>query len=106
MDRKFTALRIAAVIIKVFAWITAGCTVLGFLGCLVMGATMGSMMRNTPYGNYGQFGGGLMGVIMAFSILLYGAFMFVCLLAWSDLIMVMLAIEENTRGVKPAAPTP
>lgn len=104
MDKKFTALRVVAVIIKVFAWITAAFTVLGFLGCLVMGATMGSMMRNTPYSGYGQLGGGMFGVVMAFSILLYGGFMFVCLLAWSDLIMVMLAIEENTRGTKPAVP--
>jgi len=104
MEKKFTALRIVAVIIKVFAWVTAAFTVLGFLGCLVMGATMGSFMRNTPYGNYGQFGG-LFGVIWAFCILLYGGFMFVGLLAWSDMIMVLLAIEENTRGVRPAAPT-
>jgi hypothetical protein len=103
MDRKFTALRIVSVIIKVFAWITAALTVLGFLGFLVMGATMGTMMRNTPYGGYGQLGGGMFGVIMAFSILLYGGFMFVGLLAWSDMIMVLLAIEENTRGAKPAA---
>lgn len=105
MEKKFTALRVVSVILKVLAWITAGLTVIGFLGFLVLGATMGSVMRNTPYGGYGQFGSGMFGVIMAFSILFYGAFMFIGLLAWSDMIMVLLAIEENTRITKPGVPT-
>lgn len=106
MEKKFTALRIIAVIIKILAWIVAALTVLGFLAMLVMGATMGPMMsrmKSYPYGNYGQFGA-MGGIFIAFFILVYGAFMFVGLLAWSDLIMVVLAIEENTRAMRPAQP--
>jgi hypothetical protein len=103
MEKKFTALRIIAVIIKVLAWIVAGLTVLGFLGSIIMGATMGTMMGRyspSPYGNIPGMGA-LGGVFMAFFVLIYGAFMFVGLLAWSDLIMVVLAVEENTRAMRP-----
>ena len=103
MEKKFTALRIITVIIKVLAWIIAGLTVLGFLGSIIMGATMGTMLNRftpSPYGNYPGMGA-LGGVFMAFGILLYGGFMFVCLLAWADLIMVVLAVEENTRAMRP-----
>lgn len=103
MEKKFTALRIIAVIIKVLAWIVAGLTVLGFLGSIVMGATMGSMISRfnpSPYGNVPGMGA-IGGVFMAFFVLIYGGFMFVGLLAWSDLIMVILAVEENTRAMRP-----
>ena len=107
MEKKFTALRIIAVIIKVLAWIVAGLTVLGFLGMIIMGATMGSMISRfnpSPYGNYPGMGA-ISGILMAFFVLIYGGFMFVGLLAWSDLIMVILAVEENTRALRPAGTT-
>jgi hypothetical protein len=114
MEKKFTALRVIAVIIKVLAWIVAGLTVLGFLGMLIMGATMGATMGSmmnrfspSPYSNYQSMGafGIVLGVVWAFSILMSGGFMFIGLLASSDLIMVILAVEENTRAMRPPATT-
>ncbi len=98
MEKKFTALRIISVIFKVLAWVVAVFTVIGFISMLVGGAAMSSMMGR-GYGGYGGLGA-LGGIGMAFFILIYGAFTFVSLLAAADLILVILAIEENTRALK------
>lgn len=105
MENKFKALRIVSVIFKVLAWIVAAFTVIGFIAMLVAGTALSGMSRG-----YGAYGGGigamgaLGGIGMAFFILIYGAFMFVSLLAASDMILVFLAIEENTRGMKGSSP--
>lgn len=109
MEKKFTALRIASVIFKVLAWIVAALTVIGFVVMLIGGAAMSSMgNRYGGYGGYGAPGLGMMGafggIAMAFFILIYGAFLFISLLAGADMILVILAIEENTRALKPQAP--
>jgi|UniRef100_A0A7V3RIW0 hypothetical protein len=104
MQKKFTALRIVSVIFKVLAWIVAVFTVIGFIVMLIGGAAMSSMMsRGYGYGGYGGMGalGAFGSVGIAFGILIYGALMFVSLLAASDIILVILAIEENTRALKP-----
>ncbi len=104
MGKKFTALRIVSVIFKVLAWIVAVFTIIGFIAMLVGGAAMSSMMgRGYGYGGYGGMGalGAFGGIGMAFFILIYGAFMFVSLLAAAEMILVILAIEENTRALKP-----
>lgn len=102
MEKKFTALRIISVIFKVLAWIVAVVTIIGFIVMLIGGAAMGSMMGR-GYGGYGGLGslGAFGGIGMAFFILIYGAFAFVSLLAAADMILVILAIEENTRALKP-----
>lgn len=105
MEKKFTALRIVSVIFKVLAWIVAVFTIIGFVVMLVGGAAMSSMMGR-GYGGYGGYGGlgtlgAFGGVGLAFGILIYGAFVFVSLLAAAEMILVILAIEENTRALKP-----
>jgi len=45
--------------------------------------------------------GPLWGIGMAFYILLIGGMWFISLLAGAELILVILAIEENTRTLKP-----
>ncbi len=101
MERKFTALRVISVIFKILAWIVAVFTVIGFIVMLIGGAALSGLGRG--YGGYGGMGalGALGGVGMAFGILIYGAFVFVSLLAAADMILVILAIEENTRALKP-----
>ncbi|MCX7996005.1 MAG: hypothetical protein N3A65_09620 [candidate division WOR-3 bacterium] len=99
MEKRFTALRVISVIFKVLAWIVAVFTVIGFIAMLIGGAAMGSMMGR-GYGGYGGLGA-LGGIGMAFAILIYGAFLFVSLLAAAEMILVILAIEENTRALKP-----
>jgi len=112
MEKKFTALRIFAVVTKVLAWIVAGLTVLGFFGVIVLSATSGAIfnqmmkgMTPSSYGNFNSMGafGIIFGVVYAFFILIYGAFMFISLLAWSDLMTIALQVEENTRAMRPAA---
>lgn len=102
MERKFAALRIIAVVLKVLAWVDAALTVIGFLVLLVAGAAMPKL--GGPYGGYGMYGA-MGGIAMAFMVLVVGALYFIGLLAWADMIYVFLAIEENTRGLKPPAQT-
>ncbi|MEO0107269.1 MAG: hypothetical protein ABIL46_08070 [candidate division WOR-3 bacterium] len=104
MEKKFTALRVISVVFKVLAWIIAVFTVIGFIAMLVGGAALSQLGRDYGgYGGYGGFGslGVLSGIGMAFAILIYGAFLFLSLLAAADMILVILAIEENTRALKP-----
>lgn len=98
MEPKFKTLRIVSVIFKIIAWVIAALTVIGFIAMLVGGAALAQF--GSRYGGFGAFGPfGAVGI--AFYILLIGAVWFVSLLAGADLIMVILAIEENTRTQKP-----
>jgi len=104
MEKKFSALRIIAVVLKVLAWIDAALTVIMFLVFLVAGAAIPRFTG--PYGGgYGAYGA-MGGVVMAFMVLIIGVLYFIGLLAWADMIYVFLAIEENTRGLKPPVTPP
>jgi len=97
MEKKFKLLRTVSVIFKIIAWIVAFFTIIGFVGMLVGGAAL------SQFG--GQYGapkmvGPVWGVFMAFYILIIGAISFVSFLAGAELILVILAIEENTRALK------
>ena len=99
MERKFTALRTISLILKIIAWIVAALTVIGFFAMLVGGVALsqfGSRYGGGPF-PFGAFGG----FAMAFYILILGGIWFITLLAWAYLIEVALAIEENTRALKP-----
>jgi len=102
MEKKFTALHIISVIFKIFAWIVAALTVIGFLGMLVGGAALSQLGGRYGAAHYFPFGA-IGGVAMAFYILIAGAIWFLSLLAAAELIMLLLAIEENTRTLKPRA---
>jgi hypothetical protein len=103
MERKFTALRTISLIFKIIAWIVAGLTVIGFFGLLIGGAALSQIGHRYGYGIGPMAFGALGGVAMAFYILIFGAIWFISLLAGADLILVVLAIEENTRSLKPSA---
>jgi hypothetical protein len=97
MERKFRTLRTVSVIFKIIAWVVAALTVIGFIAMLVGGAALAQF--GGRYGGMGALGPfGAVGI--AFYILIIGAIWFVSLLAGADLIMVILAIEENTRASK------
>jgi len=81
MEKRFPALRTIASILKVFAWISAIGSVIGFF------ITVSGGSRLSP--GFGIFGGLL--------FLLYGGLMMLIFYAWSEGILVILAIEENTR---------
>ncbi|OGC39200.1 hypothetical protein A2Y85_00280 [candidate division WOR-3 bacterium RBG_13_43_14] len=101
MEKKFTALRTISVIFKVIAWIIAAFTIIGFFGMLVGGAALSQLGRQ--YGSQFNMMGPMWGVLMAFYLLIVGAISFISFLAGAEMIMVFLAIEENTRAVRPQA---
>jgi hypothetical protein len=97
MESKFKTLRIVSVIFKIIAWVVAALTVIGFIAILVGGAALSQLSGR--YGGMGALGPfGAVGI--AFYVLIIGAIWFITLLAGADLIMVLLAIEENTRALK------
>ena len=87
MEKRFPALRTIASILKIFAWISAIGSVIGFF-ITVVGAS--------KIGAYSRFSSGA-GMLGGFLILLYGGLMMLIFYAWSEGILVILAIEENTR---------
>jgi len=98
MESKFRTLRTVSVIFKIIAWVIAALAIIGFIMMLVSGAAL------AQFG--GRYGGGIgalgpfVVVGIAFCVLIIGAIWFVSLLAGAELILVILAIEENTRAVK------
>lgn len=98
MESKFRTLRTVSVILKIIAWVVAALTIVGFIAMLVGGAAL------AQFG--GRYGGGIgalgpFGAVgIAFYVLIIGAIWFVSLLAGAELILVILAIEENTRPAK------
>jgi len=98
MESKFRTLRTVSVIFKIIAWVIAALAIIGFITMLVSGAAL------AQFG--GRYGGGIgalgpfVVVGIAFCVLIIGAIWFVSLLAGAELILVILAIEENTRAVK------
>lgn len=99
MEPQFKILRTISVVLKIIAWVVAAFTIIGFLVMLIGGAALSQFG-----GRYGAPGilGPLWGVGMAFYILIIGGIWFISLLAWAELILVILAIEENTRALKPS----
>ncbi len=80
--KKFPALHTISSIFKVLAWI---------FGILAVIGSVLTMIGVSEYSVGGGFGTGLL-------ILLLGAFYTIMLYALSEGIIVILAIEENTRG--------
>jgi hypothetical protein len=98
VEKKFRTLRTVSLILKVVAWVIAALTVIGFIALLVGGAALAQL--GGRYGGMGSFGPfGAVGI--AFYILIIGIIWFLSILAGAELILVILAIEENTRGCKP-----
>ncbi len=97
MEKRFTVLRTISVLLKIIAWVVAVLTIIGFLVMLVGGAALSQL--GSHYGAPCLLGP-LGGVAMAFYILVLGAIWFISLLAGAELILVILAIEENTRALK------
>ena len=99
MEKKYRTLRTVSVILKIIAWVIAALTVIGFIAVLVGGAAIAQFGgRYAGMGAFGPFGA----VGIAFYVLIIGAIWFLTLLAGADLILVILAIEENTRSTRPA----
>lgn len=92
MEKKFKALRTIATIFKVLAWIVVACTLIAFLIAVLGGSLIGSLAGENA-GPFAPFAGVFGGLV----ILVYGFFLFIGMYAWSEIILVLIAIEENTR---------
>jgi hypothetical protein len=98
VDKKFRTLRTISIILKIIAWAIAALTIIGFIALLVGGAALAQF--GGRYGGMGALGPfGAVGV--AFYVLIIGIIWFISILAGAELILVILAIEENTRPQKP-----
>lgn len=89
MEKRFHALRTISMILKVMAWIVAIFTVIGFIFTLA-----GVTFLPGPYGSGAGF-------VFGIGVLIYGAIIFIWVYALAEIILVLLAIEENTRGIRP-----
>ena len=81
---RFPALRTVAAVFKVLAWIIAAAAVVAFVFLLVRGSDYGFTIGGTS-------------ILTAFLVLLGGALYTLILYAVAEGILVLLAIEENTR---------
>ncbi len=97
MERRFTALRITAAVIRILAWIVL---ILGLLTAvaLLVGAVLGELEALDEYGLpvLTPLGAGV-GFVTA---LLFAVMEFIILYALADLLHVLLAVEENTRALR------
>ena len=93
MERRFTALRIIATVLKILAWIALLFGILAAIGSLVLGFSL--------TGQEGLFGidlaGPLGAVAMFIAVIIVAIFNFLLLYAAGEAIYVFLSIEENTR---------
>jgi len=105
MERRFKALRFLSTVYKVLAWIVLVLGVLAGLGILALGVIGGGTLTTLSYG-YARGvdvlpalmqGGIVVGIVGFLVALLVSGLYFLILYAVSELILLALAIEENTR---------
>ena len=95
MDRRFMALRVAATILKVLAWLMLIMGLLIAVGVLIAGL----LFRSQP-GILGLEISGPMAGISAFVVVLILSILnFLLLYAGGEFVYLFLSIEENTRRV-------
>lgn len=105
MEKRFKALRVLSALYKVLAWIALVLGVLAGLGILAMGVLGGGTLTSLTYG-YARGadipamlmqGGIVVGIIGFLGALLVSGFYFLILYAISELILLAISVEENTR---------
>jgi len=97
VEKRFRALRFLATLVKILAFVVAGLCVIAGLIFIIAGIAGGSTSTsNAPFNQAGPtaFVGGFVGGVM---LIVYGAFAFVFLYAYAEMIYLFLGIEENTR---------
>ncbi|MEO0226182.1 MAG: hypothetical protein ABIL05_04440 [candidate division WOR-3 bacterium] len=92
MEKKFKGLRIIANVFKVLAWVILVVSVI-FSIIVILGGSLLGVLAGEQMGPMGALTGIFGGIIL----LIYGVFLFLSLYAGAEVILVLLAIEENTR---------
>ncbi len=93
MESRFTALRVISLVFKIIAWIVLIGGLIGAVGGLFAGFTLG----NQPMPLGGQAGGPLAGIALFVTALIIAIFNFMFFYAIGESIYLFLSIEENTR---------
>lgn len=105
MERRYRALRTIAAVYKILGIIVAVLTVLSVLAiCVTMalgGAASSSLSDQVPLG--GMMGGALGGAFVGILGIIYGGLISLSLYGFGEMVMLLIAIEENTRGAWAAA---
>jgi hypothetical protein len=103
MEKKFRVLRIIGTLWKILAWIVLVGGIISSLGILVLSIFGGGVMQQLgQQAGQGAFLFNAVGGIIGFVVgLISSAFYFLILYAAGEMIYLLLAIEENTRGASP-----
>ena len=103
MEQRFHALRTIGSIFRILGYITLVLTVLAALafcglsivgGTLIQSASQSFGFNSSGGGFVGALFGGLLG---GFLVLLYGGFISLWVIAFGELIYLLIGVEENTR---------
>lgn len=92
-QKKYKALRMIAMLYKIFAFVGGGACVLMALFMFVSGIATSSSSNTIGSNPMAIFGGAMGGLVL----LVYGAFVFVFLYGLGEWMYVFMDIEENTR---------
>ena len=97
VEKRFKALRLIAVLVKIASILVAVVAVIGAVGLIVAGAGAASSVRDSSFGSGAPsfLFSGFLGALFA---LVYGVFLSVSLYASAEMIYLFLGIEENTRA--------
>jgi len=95
VPKRFDVLRFMGTLLKVFAWISLILSILSAVGIVLLPqlASFGDF-----FGTYASLiGGGASAMVAGLLVLLGGLLYFVLLYAMGELLLLQIAVEENTR---------
>lgn len=91
---RWVALRIVSTLLKILAWLVGIAGFLGAIGLII--AAVSGLRLDSPLVPFAATGGPAT-IVLAISLLIGGILYFLILYAVSELIMLLIAIENNTR---------
>lgn len=95
VPKRFDVLRFMGTLLKVFAWISLILSILSAIGIVLL-PQMGAL--GDFFGPYSSFiGNGTSAIVAGLLVLLGGLLYFVMLYATGEIILLQIAVEENTR---------
>ncbi|HRA68874.1 MAG TPA: hypothetical protein PL187_22800 [Caldilinea sp.] len=96
VPKGFDVLRFMGAMFKVFAWITLILTILTAIGVVLLPQIAGLSEALGPYAGFAA-AAGASAIITGLLVLLGGLLNFVMLYALGEIILLQIAVEENTR---------
>ena len=96
VPKRFDVLRFMGAMFKEFAWITLILTILTAIGVVLLPQIAGLSEALGPYAGFAA-AAGASAIITGLLVLLGGLLNFVMLYALGEIILLQIAVEENTR---------